>query len=183
MGAAAAVGAAAVMRRRAAAAAALGVAARQPAPHHLPSPGSVLGVAVAVISQRAIPPIDEPLAAPSGVAAEGLIEGLRSPPSRSRSGDGCPRALLAFCSAFCLPHSINCFICTAGFLFRSPWSSQPSRQDPTKQRAPHKAPMTKTSSAKANIWIGSSPGGPTGGAGGTGGGSVGVLGGGDGDCV
>ena len=65
----------------------------------------------------------------------------------------------------------------------APWSSQPSRQDPTKQRAPHKAPMTKTSSAKANIWIGSSPGGPTGGAGGTGGGSVGVLGGGDGDCV
>ena len=91
------------MRCRATAAA-LGVAAHQPAP---PAVGSMLGVAAAVISQRAIPVIEEPFAALSGVAAEGLIEGLRSP-SRSLSGDCRPRALLAFCAAFRLPHAINC---------------------------------------------------------------------------
>lgn len=100
MDTAAAVGVAALMRCRATAAA-LGVAAHQPAP---PAVGSVLGVAAAVISQRAIPVIEEP---PGVAAAEGLIEGLRSP-SRSLSGDCRPRALLAFCAAFRLPHAINC---------------------------------------------------------------------------
>ena len=100
MDTAAAVGVAALMRCRATAAA-LGVAAHQPAP---PAVGSVLGVAAAVISQRAIPVIEE---LPGVAAAEGLIEGLRSP-SRSLSGDCRPRALLAFCAAFRLPHAISC---------------------------------------------------------------------------
>ena len=203
----------ALLRCRAAAAA-LGEAARQPAP---PAAGSLLGVATEVISQRAIPAIEEPLAPPSGVAAEGLIEGLRSP-SCSLTGDCWPRALLTFCAALRLPHAINRCICSAGFRFSSPatanrtgaraagggrrwrrrrvvwcvvcahwwrpagkrsapWSSQPSRQNATKQRDPQKAKMTTMSSTNANIWIGSSPGGDTGGDGGSGGGSVGGGGG------